>query len=90
MARGMVVGEPIVSQANSKAYADGYERQAESDLRQQAARVADGLTRSGFNTSADREIVALIAYLQRLGTDVRARSAGAGGPGADGIQGGGQ
>ncbi len=52
-------------------YPDGYERQAPSDLAAQAARIADGLKPSGFNTSADREIVALIAYLQRLGTDIK-------------------
>ncbi len=52
-------------------YPDGYERQAASDLAAQAAKIADGLKLSGFNTSADREIVALIAYLQRLGTDIK-------------------
>ncbi|MGB2713070.1 MAG: cytochrome-c oxidase, cbb3-type subunit I [Vicinamibacterales bacterium] len=52
-------------------YGDGYERQAESDLRSQAVTIADGLTRGGFETQADREIIALIAYLQRLGTDIK-------------------
>jgi cytochrome c oxidase cbb3-type subunit I/II len=52
-------------------YPEGYERQAEADLRAQASTIADGLIRSGFETSADREIVALIAYLQRLGTDIK-------------------
>ena len=42
----------------------------------QAAKIADGLTRSGFKTSADREIVALIAYLQRLGTDIKTSPVG--------------
>ncbi len=51
-------------------YAPGYERQAEADLRAQAASIAAGLTRGGLAATADREIVALIAYLQRLGTDV--------------------
>ena len=64
-------------------YPEGYERQAEADLRVQAARIADGLTRGGLATSSDREIVALIAYLQRLGTDIgnqpRAAAAAAGG-----------
>jgi len=52
-------------------YPEGYERQAEADLRAQAAKIADGLARGGFESSADREIVALIAYLQRLGTDIK-------------------
>ncbi len=33
------------------------------------------LATAGLETSADREIVALIAYLQRLGTDAKARPA---------------
>ncbi len=57
-------------------YPEGYERQAESDMGAQAAKIADGLTRSGFKTSADREIVALIAYLQRLGTDIKTSPVG--------------
>jgi cytochrome c oxidase cbb3-type subunit I/II len=52
-------------------YPDGYERQAETDLKAQAERIAAGLTRSGLQTSADKEIIALIAYLQRLGTDIK-------------------
>ena len=50
-------------------YPDGYEKQAQADLRAQASRIASGLTSSGLQTSADREIIALIAYLQRLGKD---------------------
>jgi cytochrome c oxidase cbb3-type subunit I/II len=52
-------------------YPDGYERQAPADLQSQATRIAAGLKTSGLDTSADREIVALIAYLQRLGTDIK-------------------
>ena len=52
-------------------YPDGYERAAEADLRAQAARIAAGLTQGGLAATADQEIVALIAYLQRLGTDVK-------------------
>ena len=33
--------------------------------------MADGLTEGGLESAPDREIVALIAYLQRLGTDIR-------------------
>ncbi len=74
-------------------YADGYQRQAEADLRAQAARIADGLTRGGLATEADREIVALIAYLQRLGTDIKAKRADGkliAGPATRGTSGGGQ
>jgi cytochrome c oxidase cbb3-type subunit I/II len=52
-------------------YAAGYERVALTDLRAQAGRIANGLKGSGLDASADREIIALIAYLQRLGTDIK-------------------
>ena len=52
-------------------YPDGYQTRAEADLHAQAERIAAGLTRGGLETSADEEIVALIAYLQRLGTDIK-------------------
>jgi cytochrome c oxidase cbb3-type subunit I/II len=52
-------------------YPDGYERQAEADLHTQASAVAARLKGSGVDVPADREIVAVIAYLQRLGTDIK-------------------
>jgi cytochrome c oxidase cbb3-type subunit I/II len=56
-------------------YPAEYERKAEADLRAQASAIADGLMRSGFEAGADREIIALIAYLQRLGTDIKVQPA---------------
>jgi cytochrome c oxidase cbb3-type subunit I/II len=53
------IGTPLVSQARR-------------DLEAQAARIAKGLSDAGMATPPDREIVALIAYLQRLGTDIKA------------------
>ena len=55
-------------------YPDGYERQATADLQAQAAKISGGLASAGMEIAADREIVALIAYLQRLGTDIKARA----------------
>ena len=55
-------------------YPAGYEQQAEADLRVQAQTIADRLTRGGMGAPADREIIALIAYMQRLGTDIKAPS----------------
>jgi cytochrome c oxidase cbb3-type subunit I/II len=87
-----IEGKVITLRRLGVPYAEGYERQAESDLRSQAARIADGLNRAGLSTAPDAEIVALIAYLQRLGTDIRnapapaVRAAGAGGGPADGGQ----
>jgi cytochrome c oxidase cbb3-type subunit I/II len=40
-------------------------------LREQAAKIADQLKQQHIAAEADREIVALIAYLQRLGRDIR-------------------
>lgn len=45
---------------------------APAAMQQQAEAIVARLGQSGITTTADREIVALIAYLQRLGTDGRA------------------
>ena len=37
----------------------------------QAKQIANNLKKDGIETLADREIVALIAYLQRLGKDIK-------------------
>lgn len=51
-------------------YPEGYDQQAVADLEAQAQKITDGLVQAGIETSADKEIIALIAYLQRLGTDI--------------------
>jgi cytochrome c oxidase cbb3-type subunit I/II len=52
-------------------YQVGYEEIANDDLMAQAKQIADALNaEEDINTSADKEIIALIAYLQRLGTDI--------------------
>lgn len=52
-------------------YPEGYgERQALIDLQTQARTIAEGLNKGGINVEANKEIIALIAYLQRLGTDI--------------------
>jgi len=56
-------------------YPDGYETQAMSDLQAQAASIASNLKASGFkDVDQKKEIIALIAYLQRLGTDLKKNS----------------
>jgi cytochrome c oxidase cbb3-type subunit I/II len=72
-----VEGKIITLRRLGVPYPDGYEQKAASELTAQATAIADGLNRSGLRTSADREIVALIAYLQRLGTDVKTAPTGA-------------
>lgn len=51
-------------------YAPGYEEQALADLQEQANAIAEDLKKDGVETLPDREIIALIAYLQRLGADI--------------------
>lgn len=52
-------------------YEAGYEDRANEDLEKQANRIAEGLQLEGLDTNSDAEIIALIAYLQRLGTDIK-------------------
>jgi cytochrome c oxidase cbb3-type subunit I/II len=54
-------------------YPAGYEDgQAQKDLDDQAARIVENLKVGMVTAEADREIIALIAYLQRLGQDIKA------------------
>jgi cytochrome c oxidase cbb3-type subunit I/II len=52
-------------------YADGYEEIANSALVTQANKIALDLQESGVPAEPNKEIIALIAYLQRLGTDIK-------------------
>jgi cytochrome c oxidase cbb3-type subunit I/II len=51
-------------------YATGYDQQANADLMKQASEITANLRRDSITVPSDREIVAVIAYLQRLGTDI--------------------
>ena len=53
-------------------YEEGYPERAEADLTEQAKGIAASLEQSNITVEPDREIIALIAYLQRLGTDIKA------------------
>lgn len=55
-------------------YEEGYENQANEDLDRQASGIAENLGMEGIEVAADAEIIALIAYLQRLGQDIKAES----------------
>ncbi len=58
-------------------YADNYEEIAVRDAEFQAEQIANGLRENGFSTvdgieiTSDKKIIALIAYLQRLGVDIK-------------------
>ena len=53
-------------------YPDGFEETAVKNLEAQAKEIALDLQKSGAAIDADKELVALIAYLQRLGKDIKA------------------
>ncbi|HMU45187.1 MAG TPA: cytochrome-c oxidase, cbb3-type subunit I [Chitinophagaceae bacterium] len=53
-------------------YADGYDKIANKDLMKQADSIASNLKKDKIETASNVEIVALIAYLQRLGRDIKA------------------
>lgn len=52
-------------------YPEGYEAQACADLRKQADGITASLAKDNITVKSDKEIIALIAYLQRLGTDIK-------------------
>lgn len=51
-------------------YEEGYAEKANDDLMKQANEIVKQLKADDIDTAPDKEIVALIAYLQRLGTDI--------------------
>ena len=52
-------------------YPKGYDQQANADLTAQAKDIQAHLKKDKIDTPADVEIVALIAYLQRVGADIK-------------------
>jgi len=52
-------------------YPVGYESTAVADLELQAGKVATNLLAGTIKAAPDKEIIAVIAYLQRLGTDIK-------------------
>ena len=55
-------------------YSEGYEATANDDLKKQADQIAGNLREDKIAIPPEKEIVALIAYLQRLGKDTRVNS----------------
>jgi cytochrome c oxidase cbb3-type subunit I/II len=52
-------------------YPEGYETYANQDLAAQADSITTDLVKAGVPAENNKEIIALIAYLQRLGTDIK-------------------
>ncbi len=62
-------------QAIGVPYPAGYDKIANNDLRKQEENIALDLQKNGIPAQPNKEIVALIAYLQRLGTDIKVNNA---------------
>lgn len=56
-------------------YEDGYEKFANQDLVKQANLIADDLINNGVPAEWNTDVIALIAYLQRLGKDIKGNQA---------------
>jgi cytochrome c oxidase cbb3-type subunit I/II len=54
-------------------YSEGYAEIANDDLKKQAQEFSDRLKSEGVDARPESEMIALIAYLQRLGTDIKAQ-----------------
>jgi cytochrome c oxidase cbb3-type subunit I/II len=52
-------------------YEEGYDAKANADLMAQAEKVKGNLAKDNIQVKSNKEIVALIAYLQRIGTDIK-------------------
>jgi cytochrome c oxidase cbb3-type subunit I/II len=52
-------------------YPDNYDEYAKMDVSTQADEITKELATAGITTSSDKKIIALIAYLQRMGTDIK-------------------
>ncbi|MGZ5253934.1 MAG: cytochrome-c oxidase, cbb3-type subunit I [Flavitalea sp.] len=54
-------------------YAAGFDKQANANLMAQAKTIKDNLKKDKITTAANTEIIALIAYLQKMGRDIKAQ-----------------
>jgi cytochrome c oxidase cbb3-type subunit I/II len=54
-------------------YPAGYDLKANEDLQKQAQSIADDLKKNGAGIESNKELIAMIAYLQRLGTDIKVK-----------------
>ena len=54
-------------------YSEGFAARANEHLQAQSIAIVEDLKKAGIETMPDREIIAMIAYLQRVGTDIKAK-----------------
>jgi len=57
-------------------YPPGYEQKAVAEAKAQAKQIVTNLKQGSVTAESDREIIAVIAYLQRLGTDIKGAASG--------------
>ncbi|MBK6623104.1 MAG: cytochrome-c oxidase, cbb3-type subunit I [Saprospirales bacterium] len=76
MNTSLIPGKIVALRKLGTPYQPGYEKIALDDLNKQAKKVAESLRKDGVEdeTLENKEIVALIAYLQRLGTDIKPKA----------------
>ena len=55
-------------------YPEGYDQKAVEDMEAQAKEIMANLKDANITVSDEKKIIALIAYLQRMGTDIKAES----------------
>jgi len=53
-------------------YPEGYDARANEELMKQARSIADDLKKNSVSIAPEKEMIAIIAYLQRLGMDIKA------------------
>ncbi|MCD6659454.1 MAG: cytochrome-c oxidase, cbb3-type subunit I [Lentimicrobium sp.] len=51
-------------------YPEGYDKVANDDVKAQAEKIAAGLKAQGIDVGSNKQVIALIAYIQRIGTDI--------------------
>lgn len=69
--KGLTAGKISALRKVGVPYPDGYEEIANQDLDKQALEITTNLKADGIETAPEAEIVALIAYIQRLGKDIK-------------------
>jgi cytochrome c oxidase cbb3-type subunit I/II len=68
---GTTASKILAMQKLGVPYPDGYDAVANNDLMRQANRITADLAKEGIKVGSNKEIIAMIAYLQRLGTDIK-------------------
>jgi cytochrome c oxidase cbb3-type subunit I/II len=69
--KGETAGKITALRTIGVPYEEGFEAIANGQLEEQANQIAASLKADGVEVVSDAEIVALIAYLQRLGQDIK-------------------